>query len=732
MGIGEFFKDHWDDAVVGVASAAGFALGGPAGAALAGAAAGGLTALAQGEDPLEAAAFGAVGGLLGGVVGSVGRGGISAIWKTSAQGVKGLTTNGAKRAVPEAFAGVKLALGDSGKRMAWGMFSAGTSAMPFATDFAIREPVYQEMGYPDVPLIDISEEELSEIPKGMRHVMMPNPEELPYGLEFGPAMQTHYRTLPQTYLGIRKSFGDEASETTLPGKLKVGDISGEESSGIPQYAERVAGLREQFEGLRSMSDAVAKYADRTPELCSQGRGDVDVSIGALEKFAGIHPRDLEKIRACIGDYEDKTTKVGKNPIFELPKGADAAPMNEDSYTMLLVEVASMSAQSIMEDYIEQFELLAEEIAAKKPSTPDDADTGKDTKTGDREQDGTREDERGNGAPDPAYVPGGNTQYESPAADSTPNTAVSAPEPMDLTGDTESGVDPMSSNDSARVGDPASTTTPSPSTAASGDVRGAANSMAGQIAPVTATGGSGMQSALTSMLLPQLMRSMLNGDKAGPRDRDREGRDENHAAGASRAATTPGTASAQAAAPSPATPQQPVPQTATKAVSASSNAGPPPGGPVTAAGPARNPVYTFPDGRTQEVSPVVVPILDAALGNAAGTDARAAYADTSLQWSDPLKIGRRVPPEEAMTGDVWVWRDRTAVLVKFEDSAPEVVANGTLHTVTALDEMRDNSGEFGAFVGIFHPPGIERAETGPGAGAAPSTTGEAVLGTAVPA
>ncbi|MFF7945117.1 hypothetical protein ACFZC5_36060 [Nocardia gamkensis] len=133
-------------------------------------------------------------------------------------------------------------------------------------------------------------------------------------------------------------------------------------------------------------------------------------------------------------------------------------------------------------------------------------------------------------------------------------------------------------------------------------------------------------------------------------------------------------------------------------------------------------YTFPDGRTQKVSATVAQALDAAFGNASGTDAQAAYAKTPARWSDTKNIGNRVDPYQLMTGDVATWENRTAVLVVFGDGGGgtlEAIVNGKLQPFVA--EMHDNAGEFGHFSGFTHPRDIELATSADGAGA-PVTTG----------
>lgn len=152
----------------------------------------------------------------------------------------------------------------------------------------------------------------------------------------------------------------------------------------------------------------------------------------------------------------------------------------------------------------------------------------------------------------------------------------------------------------------------------------------------------------------------------------------------------------------------------------------PGGPVPGHTPGADGMvdYTFPDGRTQKVSAVVAQALDAAFGNQSGTDAQAAYGKTAAKWSDKKQIGEPVDPNAMMTGDVAVWKDRTAVVVKFgtPDSGGtlEAVIGGKLQELTSdnLNQMSDSAGEFGEFTGFAHPHGIEAAAAGDQSGTAP--------------
>jgi hypothetical protein len=123
------------------------------------------------------------------------------------------------------------------------------------------------------------------------------------------------------------------------------------------------------------------------------------------------------------------------------------------------------------------------------------------------------------------------------------------------------------------------------------------------------------------------------------------------------------------------------------------------------------VYTFPDGRTQKVSPVVAKALDAGLSNAATTDARTAYSSTPVTWQQHRNPGTRVDPNKLITGDVCKWENCAALVVAFGPDAGgslEVVVAGQMQQFAA--QMHDSHGDFGQFDGFFHPAGIEISAT----------------------
>lgn len=210
---------------------------------------------------------------------------------------------------------------------------------------------------------------------------------------------------------------------------------------------------------------------------------------------------------------------------------------------------------------------------------------------------------------------------------------------------------------------------------------------------------------------------------------------------------PGPAPAPAPKPAPAPAHSAAPagnQPANAAPPPGANSGQPAGAPPQQPGPDGGMEFTFEDGRTVKVSEPVYRALEGATGNAEGTDAQAAYEQTPVKWSDPKEIGAGVDPFDLMTGDVAVWEDRTAIVVVFGsqgggpeqgnagqgnpgDGALELVVDGRLQEFdgSKADEMSDNSGEFGSFVGFKHPQGIELkgSQESQAAAGAPGSEGE---------
>ncbi len=692
VGLGDFFENNWDELVVGTVSVVGFTLGGPPLAIVLGSVAGGITSAAQNEDPLRGAAFAAVGGLFGGAASFGVKGILGAGGSVLARNM------GWRGALPRALNGGQVA--------AWKTYAGllGAATTGWTADSGVRATVYEHLGYPAIPLIDISAEELSDIPEDMPHVYMPDPHKMPEGLEFTGSMQRNFRTVPSLAFDSWVTFGEKsAGAQELPEEMDVTEIFGEDRAGIPNYARRVEQLRDRYAAIRARSVIVAEAVKRSSVLCRGGRYDLATSITVQNKYAGTDPRDVKNLTALLAEYNEKISDASGIPVYFVdPQRLGAGLQSEDAYTFVLVETAFANVETLMSYYAGRFDELAAEVRAEGS---DDDDSAAEEKN--------RSDDSGN---DPQFEPGAEAAAGAAAtaerSAGTPPSRVSAPEPWDLSAGAGSGSNGDSGAATETDAGPASRV---PGASESEPAGSAIAAQPGRL-PVAASSG-GMAQAFQAMLLPQLLQSALGNrrnDPEGKHHGDAREPEGDKAVTALRpgvlAAPSPGQPAAGQNAGASAAPAGPA-----KAVTAPPDNSPPPGR-ATGQAESGRVVYTFPDGRTQEVSVVVAHGLDRAFGNAAGTDARAAYAGTAAAWSDPKRIGPRIDPAQLTTGDVGLWENRNALLVVFPaesaaEASLEAVVDGALQPVISLAEMRDAEGAFGAFSGFFHPPTTEPTARG---------------------
>ncbi|WP_282779514.1 MULTISPECIES: hypothetical protein [unclassified Nocardia] len=271
-----------------------------------------------------------------------------------------------------------------------------------------------------------------------------------------------------------------------------------------------------------------------------------------------------------------------------------------------------------------------------------------------------------------------------------------------------GRDPVSPNP-GRPNDPTSPSVPTPVSPPTGGM---------------GSGLAGMGSNLMSSLLPLLMAQNgfgqrgLMGNENDPRRLDRERLSPVQPPQVQPPQVQPTTPPGQQ---SPQTPQN----TGTPPGQSTPHTGPTPGAtaPQDSGTPPRTAredgkvLFDFKDGRHQYVYPKVYDALEAAFADTTGTDARAAYGMESGKSGEPKDKypGSRVDPNQLITGDIAMWEDgRTALLVVFGpedggssgDGTLEVIVDGVLQPFGP--EMSDSEGDFGAFSGFFHPPGIEES------------------------
>lgn len=731
---GGFVADNWDSIAVGAAGAVGFTFGGPIGAALVGGIVGGVVAYSKGEDPLAGATMGALGGALGGIGGAAFRGGGAWAMKRVAMsnfspiGSVGRVSNALNMSRPQAYFTMvqrRAQLGLSGT----GALVGGALLYGLDGRFKLNGGGEEKKeSYGEIPISPIGNP-----PDGMNQVYMPDgsssswPQDL---AKLSPPMQSNCEEVPGICSDLWRSFGKKPSESDLPKKLEVHELNQNQvkAANIQNYEARVDNLKERFTALRLADAQVAKAVKRTEEYCEAGRADLNSTVSALKQFVGIHPYNLGEIGEKATYYAQKVGQNGSVPSFTFTaasqSGGAASSLgekpSEDNYMMHLLESMYASTGQTMGAWAEKFQALANEIKPPPDSkTPPTKKTPTTTQTPPTTQTPT--------------TPQGPTMPQSPTTPQTPK--LGTPPTLDLTdpskNGSKTGTDGRNSAARDALGNlgksgspsvpsssmPSPTPTPTPTP--------------------TATPGSGLESMMLPMIMQSMMGAMANANQQRARQQQedelrRRDKDRDHSEQMPIPAPTP-----QA---SPTAPPASAPPATNQSGPGSRVSAPPSSAApvVTGKQPASedNVVYTFPDGRTQEVSAVVARALDAAFGNAAGTDAQAAYANTSAKWTDIKKVGTRVDPYQLMTGDVGVWEGRNALLVVFgtETSGTlEAVVDGQLQPVAGLAEMRDGEGEFGPFIGFFHPPGIEKKASSapevPGAQTPPTTAADQAVAAA---
>lgn len=661
---GSGFTDNWGSIAVGLASVGGFVVGGgPIGGAVAGALAGALVAKVQGENVGGAALMGGGLGLVGGGVGA-GALGIRVL--------RGIGRPGYVRANVPRFGPGMIGAG-VGSGLGYALGGLDSLSLPGGLGG-------QASGYPEIPVKPIGEDVL---PFELQPLLMPDsssPEYNPEGdpaLEYVDGVQQYYLQAPEHYAEIYALAGKDPENASLPEEyVQPGRIEDPAAAGIPNYTEKheelegiYGRMREEHENFKDLN------VDKTTEqLLELFKDDIVRSVVTMGELAKIHPADQDKIRATADASAPSDPSGVRVFLFPATYGSDGN-LNENSYTMAMLEGSYRGMESIVSGWAGKFTDLANEI--NPPKEQDDPKT-----------------------PDTPKVPQIPYALE-PTFGRDVGPSLQPPAPIDL-----GGGDDMTAG---AGGDSAEKAAQDRNEALRRELEQLARQastgagLAPPITPATAMGGD--------MALPMMMQAMMaNQQRAQIPDEPRLRRPEE-----------PGQLQPDmpVTAPVPGVVPQANPQIPAPPAPAQPNTGRPPTVQATPAQhttgkPAErgagNVLYTFPDGRTQEVSGVVAQVLDAALANASGTDARAAYAKTKVTWTDEKDIGERVS-YPLMTGDVGIWAERTAVLVVIDPENTdrlEAVVDGQVVLVTDLADMRDGKGEFGDYVGFFRPPGIEKA------------------------
>lgn len=638
------------DLASGIASGVGFAFGGPIGAAfLGGAVSFGLTAMDSHSwhEALEAGAVGAVFGFVpGGAATRLSKGMVGGAAKGLANGVIVSGKNGGLKAL-----GAKII---SAKAVDPQMI--GASVFVGLMETAAQAFVDTGDSVESIPTRYLA----NDIGVDMDEMKMPdmvNPK-FPDRYRFQPATEKFHIELPKTLGKYYSSFARDESAPMPPEGDPIASIRGVNRAKIANYPETVQSLQKAFNALRESGKRLAPLARESLEKSTEGKQAINAVIAVVNGAAGVVPKGGMTEDNHIFSYVTEALQSGDQAMNEAMKEQRDIGREMDNESEALKKLK------------EELEKLQEENADLRRRLLDPVDV----------------------TPPPSTPP--------PAA----NPIDIAPPPWAPPSSANGmDVDPGSSGPGAgNPGYPSDGITPT-----SPGLQAAAAPPTVQQPFVTSPIGSGMD--LMSSLLPMIMQQAMMRNLA---DRDLDNRRaelDPRRFNEEIAQSVPAPVAAPVAAPSaplppattvPAEHQQGQPSGATSSTR-------PAVAPNRTPGPDGSLVYTFPDGRTQKVSMMVAQALDAAFGNASGTDAQKAYEKTPAKWSDRKQIGDRVDPYQLMTGDVAMWDKRTAILVVFgsdEGGTLDAVVDGEMRTFAP--EMIDKAGEFGQFAGFVHPKGIE--------------------------
>ncbi|MFB7720120.1 hypothetical protein [Nocardia sp. NPDC056100] len=507
------------------------------------------------------------------------------------------------------------------------------------------------------------------------------------------AVDELYRKLPVTYKTIFDSFGNgkgtppplknDPPELAALGLGSTDAVGKEKGEGASDYMDAVSRLQAAFQNLKTVDIEIAPLAQKTAEVSRTAQQAMNDMIDVIQEKAKSLP--------------STATTVDNWAQIYLAEAADQA-------TVTIKQAKS------------QYDLLGKGVADSTGKIPPDVEArlakleGKDAKADPPAvnpnqylpggQNGSiytpPNNNSGLGLLNPGLNPGG---VNPPPAKTLPTpdpTTPPTPDPTKPPGNSNDN----GTRDPGNIGQPPSTTPPNSTP----------NQNPNMATPAMMGGGMGSGMDPMSMMLPSLMSAMqpnMNDRlQADPGRYDRYNDD-------------PYDRYPQNAIPPQATPPAATPQTPTTTPPATTTAPPAPtdkpasaapAGPVTPAPDADGAVdYPFPDGKTQRVSVIVAKALDKAFGNKKGTDAQAAYADTTAKWSDTKQIGDRVDPSQLMTGDVGVWESPDLVAIvramgSEGEASLDLIVNGELRRYP--DQISETTGDLGKFVGWAHPRGIE--------------------------
>lgn len=537
----------------------------------------------------------------------------------------------------------------------------------------------------------------------------------PYGLDpLTAAGERNYEDFTEAIYCSWEMFG-QGPKSDVPDPAPVVQTSGEPTAGIAHYQTTAENLRTAYQDLEDADSELPGLAEEAAWLSDTGQQEIEALVEGLRDLTTINPSEQTQLANLVDPG-----LLG--PTMRTMTEDEFVAKVIDSYLGKVTELMDVATQEL-QAIASQVDMLGDEEIPGENGEEEDAggttDDGFEDPYADPDgnpyTDDTAPGAQGDGTFQPIDLGVREGQDGTSPADITDPTGGAARDPGVPEQDPVAPDGPTGGNDTP-VGQPTPTHPPGTAISPTTTAPSPTPSGMGDLAP----------------LLPYLMNAQHNPDSEAELD-PHDNRDDLRHAGGVPIAPAPAPASA-------ATPQTtPTNQTGQPGQTGQpSQSTAPPRTPVSSSQPLRVPdtdgrvVYTFPDGRTQEVSPVVAAALDAALDNAAGTDATAAYARTTVSLND-RNLGDRVDPHQLVTGDVARWDQRTALLVAFDTESSgtlEAIVAGQLRPFTP--EMRDGEGDFGPFAGFFHPRGIEHTGVAPTSDFGAPAVGAASDAVAVPA
>ncbi|WP_280373437.1 hypothetical protein [Nocardia abscessus] len=534
----------------------------------------------------------------------------------------------------------------------------------------------------------------------MTDLLMPDPANVPPEHKFPASIENYYRKMPNTLRGYFDACGKDV-KSDPPSVPPVLQVTGEDRSKFANYEATSLALKKAFTAMHESAAKLIPLTRQAGAVGDNGKVEVNAVVDLINTAAQQYPPEGQSESEHILNYLTVALEEGDRLMQDAAKAS--AKVGDD--------VDGVSKE--LKDALEQIKKLTEENQDLKQRLADPV----------------------NLTPAPYYPP--------PATEPSyvnPNTF-----PTGLDG---SGLDSLTppALDNSDLGTP-DVGTPDVNTPPGVDNSGLNGQTPGGIGnigntpggvttpptppvqPASAMSPMGMGGMdIGSMMAQQMMMRALadQGMNQHRADLDPRRFEDEYAPVAPPPAPAPVTTQPatvqQAAATTPAATQH----GAAPASTASST--------QPAVAPGRTPeadgsvTYTHPNGRPQKVSVMVAQMLDAAYGNASGTDAQKAYEKTSAKWSDKKQIGDRVGDYQLMTGDVATWTNTTAVLVVFppegsdaSGGSVEVIVKGELKPFDP--KMPEIASDTNLFEGFMHPKGIEVTAPTDG-GAPPAKSGSA--------